>query len=74
MKRFMMIAMACLFLAGCGQAARQSEFWNHSSVYQTLSHMGFSWCGHKKPTAEHARKSQEQKWWGIPVDIEYVKK
>jgi thiamine biosynthesis lipoprotein ApbE len=67
MKRLLFVIMACLFLAGCGQAARQSGFWNHSSMYRTWSHMGFSWCGYKKPTAEAAQKSQEQKWWGIPV-------
>lgn len=67
MKKLLLIVMACFFIAGCGQAARQSEFWDHSSMYQTWSHMSFSWCGYKKPTAEAARKSQDQKWWGIPI-------
>lgn len=57
-----------LFLAGCGAKAQQSEFWQHPSVYASWDHLKFSWCGYQNPTAETGKLSQEQKWWGIPID------
>jgi uncharacterized protein YcfL len=73
MKKLLLIVMACFFIAGCGAAARQSEFWNHSSVYENVNHLSFSWCGYKKVSTEDVRKSREQKWWGIPVSADQSK-
>jgi hypothetical protein len=70
MKKLLLIVMTCFFIAGCGASARQSEFWDHSSMYQTWSHLGFSWCGYKKVSIDDARKSREQKWWGIPISAD----
>lgn len=66
MKRLCLLIFMGLFLAGCG-AARQSEFWQHDTMYKNWSHLGYSWYGYKNPTLETGIQSQEQKWWGIPV-------
>ena len=69
-KKFCVLALIGLFLSGCGAAARKSEFWQHDRMYASWDHLKFSWFGHKKSTAETAKKSQEQGWWG--VDIPYI--
>lgn len=60
-------AVLCLFIAGCGRAAKQSEFWKHETVYKNWDHLEFSMWGYKNPTVESGKKSQEQGWWGIPI-------
>ncbi|MBN1277009.1 MAG: hypothetical protein JXA35_05915 [Deltaproteobacteria bacterium] len=69
MKKLLFLLAGIGFLmSGCGELARQSEFWEHDTAYRNFDHLGFSWCGYKKPTAETQIKSQEQQWWGIPVE------
>ncbi len=67
MKRFCLLALLGLFLCGCGAAAKQSEFWDHSTIYRSWSHLKFSWWGYKNPTVETGKKSLEEHWWGIPI-------
>ena len=67
MKRLCLLLLLGLFLVGCGSMGRQSEFWQHDSVYKNWDHMKFSLFGYKSPTAEVAKKSQEQGWWGIEI-------
>ena len=70
MKRVYLLALlAGLFLFGCA-GAKQSEFFQHSSMYKSWDHLKFSWFGHKNATPETAKKSQEQGWWGM--DIPYI--
>jgi len=68
MKKLCLVAFIALFLAGCGTSAQQSEFWKHDTVYKSWGHLGFSWFGFKNPTAETGQKSQDQGWWGIPIE------
>lgn len=70
MKRLLFVLMVSFFLAGCGTAARQSEFYEHASMYQNWSHMGFSMCGYKKVTLDDARASRAEQWWGIPISAD----
>ena len=67
MKRLCLLLLLGLFLVGCGSMGRQSEFWQHDSVYKNWDHMKFSLSGHKNPTLEVAKKSQKQEWWGIEI-------
>jgi hypothetical protein len=67
MKRIVAIALVALFLGGCGQAAMQSEFWQHDTMYRNNDHLRFSWFGHRNPTAEDRENTVEQDWWGIEV-------
>lgn len=68
MKKWIMVGMMGLFLAGCGTAAKESEFWKHDSVYRSGDHLKYSWGGYVPTTPDEVQKSTEQKWWGIPVD------
>jgi hypothetical protein len=70
MKRLLVLLMMYLFLTGCGAAARQSEFWQHESIYWNGSHLWFSWYGHKQADYDDVLKSRQEKWWGIPVYVE----
>ena len=56
-----------MFLYGCGAAARDSEFWQHDTIYKNWDHMKFSISGYKNPTEETGKKSLEQGWWGIEI-------
>ncbi|MGD9366822.1 MAG: hypothetical protein PVH87_14065 [Desulfobacteraceae bacterium] len=70
MKKFIILALLGLFVAGCGQSALRSEFWQRDSVYKNWDHMKYSWFGYRNQTAEDVSKSKEQGWWGI--DVPYV--
>ena len=70
MKKLFLLLIAGFFLAGCGTAAERSEFWKHDTMYKNYDHMFYSWFGYKKPTAETGKMSQDQGWWGMPIDYE----
>ena len=68
MKRLCALFIFAFFLAGCGTTAKESEFWQHSSMYKNWDHTKFSICGYKNPNADTLKKSNDQVWWGIPVE------
>jgi hypothetical protein len=59
-----------LFTMGCGHMAKESEFYDHNTMYRDWDHMKFSLGGYKNPTAEVAQVSASQEWWGL--DIPFV--
>jgi uncharacterized protein YcfL len=65
MKKLFLLLVAVLLIAGC-----TSEFYKHDRVFATNSHVGYSWWGHSNTTAEHAKMSAEQGWWG--KEIPYI--
>jgi uncharacterized lipoprotein YajG len=67
MKKLVLLVLLGAFLAGCGQPAARSEFWQHRTMYSSWDHMKFSWSGYTEPTQEDVRLAQEQGWWGIEV-------
>lgn len=68
MKRFIAVMMTVLFLSGCGAAARESGFYEHSTMYRNYDHLKFSMCGYKKIDPQEVRQSKEQDWWGITIE------
>lgn len=69
-KKMILVLMLAIMLAGCGQSAVRSEFWQHDSVYKNWDHMKFSWFGYNDQNPENLQKSIDQQWWGI--DVPYV--
>ena len=67
MKRWIVLMMATLFLAGCGAAARESGFYQHDTMYKSGDHLRFSMYGYREVSPNEAQKSNDQKWWGIDV-------
>ena len=70
MKRLILIGAAVFFLMGCANSGSRSGFWQHDTMYRSWDHMGFSWFGYHNVSAQDARESQNQNWWG--EDIPYV--
>lgn len=68
MKKLCLVAFVALFLAGCGTPSQRSDFWKHPTVYKNWDHLKFSWFGYRNPTTETGQKSQDQDWWGTPVE------
>jgi hypothetical protein len=68
MKRFIAVMMTVLFLSGCGAAARESGFYEHSTMYRNWDHLKFSMCGYKKVDPQEVRQSKEQEWWGKTIE------
>jgi len=68
MKRFIAVMMTVLFLSGCGAAARESGFYEHSTMYRNWDHLKFSMCGYKKVGPQEVRQSKEQEWWGKTIE------
>lgn len=60
--------MMLLFLSGCGAAARQSEFYEHNTMYRNGNHLLFSIYGYNQVDSKEVRQSKAQDWWGIPVE------
>ena len=72
--RLVLVLMLIFVAVGCAsQQVEESEFWQHSSVYKNWDHLKFSTTGYKSPVPGVAEKSQEQGWWGIPVDVQGTK-
>ena len=73
MKKIGVLLLIGLFLAGCGAAAKESGYWEHSTMYKNWAHLGYSWFGYKNPTIETGKKSAEQGWWGISEEVDASK-
>jgi hypothetical protein len=67
MKRIVLAVLLFGFVMGCGQSAVQSEYYQHSTMYKSWDHLKFSWAGHKNPTEEDVKLSQQQDWWGMDI-------
>jgi len=59
MKKLFLIVIIGMFLSGCA-TFKDTEFWEHKSA--------FSLSGYLNPTDETRKKSQEEGWWGIPIE------
>jgi hypothetical protein len=68
MKKFFFVAMAVLFLAGCGTAAKESAYYEHNTHYRNWEHLKFSICGYQNIDKKDVQESQKECWWGIPVE------
>jgi len=69
MKKIGLVLILALFLLGCGTAAQRSEFLKHDSQYENWDHLKFSWTGWKSASTKDAEKSDDQKWWGEPIEV-----
>ncbi len=67
MKKAFVILMSVVLFSGCGAAARESGFYDHSTMYKSWDHMKFSIYDYKEVSPDEAKKSQEEGWWGIAV-------
>jgi len=66
MKKLLIILVLCLYLAGCGAAAKNSGFYEHDSLYKDWGHLWFSWYGHRHcPSADEAQQMAQKGWWGL---------
>jgi hypothetical protein len=68
MKRLFVVLMGVLVLSGCGAAARESGFYEHSTMYANGDHLLFSTCGYKKVDLKKVQQSKAENWWGITVE------
>jgi hypothetical protein len=68
MKRWLVVMMAVFFLAGCGTAVREAGYYEHNSHFRSWEHLKFSLWGYSNVTPKDVKKSEEQGWWGIPVE------
>ncbi|MDI6688390.1 MAG: hypothetical protein QME06_09255 [Desulfobacterales bacterium] len=69
MKKIVLIFILCMFLAGCGTLAKESEFYEHDIIYKNWDHMKFSIYGYKCPLAESLKNIDVEGWWGIEVPV-----
>lgn len=67
MRRGIVLLAVVIMIAGCGQLARESEFWDHRSMYQDWGHLYFSMGGYRNCDAEDVLKSTRDGWWGITM-------
>ena len=70
MKKLVVLLLMGLFLFGCVQGAKESEFFKHGAMYKDWEHFRFSAWGYKKPSEETYKKTQEQNWWGKSITWE----
>ena len=65
MKKLAILVFLGIFCAGLYGCSK--EYLAHNSSWQSWDHMIFSWYGYQKVTAQDAKKSQEQGWWGEKI-------
>jgi uncharacterized protein YcfL len=68
MKRWFLLMMAVLFLAGCA-SARESGYYEHNTLYKNWDHMKFSWGDYKNADQKDGQKSKDEGWWGVTVQV-----
>ena len=68
MKRVFVVLLGVFFLFGCGAAARESGFYEHSTMYRNCDHLKFSTFGYTKVAPKEAEMSKAQDWWGITIE------
>jgi len=68
MKKLFLILIGAMFLLSCGGIAKESEFWEHDTMYKDMDHLKFSWKGYKHPTPQTQKTSDVEDWWGIPIE------
>lgn len=68
MKKLFAVILMLLFLSGCGAAARESGFYEHSTMYRNGHHLRFSIYGYTKVDSKEVQQSKAQDWWGIPIE------
>jgi hypothetical protein len=69
MRKLFFIAIAALFLAGCGATVRESGYYGHSTHYKDCEHMKFSICGYPNADKKVAQESKAENWWGLEVKV-----
>ena len=69
MKKLVFVALAALFLAGCGAAARESGFYEHGTMYRNWDHLKFSICGYPNADQKAAQESKVENWWGKDIPV-----
>ena len=67
MKKGVLLILAVMMLAGCGNTLSRSEFLQHDKMYKNWDHMTFSWFGYRNPSMNDVEESNQQDWWGIEV-------
>ena len=70
---FTLLMLGALVLAlssvhGCA-SMKQSEFWQHPTVYAGWEHQKFSTWGYRNPDMYDHFNSQYGEWWGYEVEI-----
>lgn len=68
MKRLFLVLLGIIFLSGCGAAARESGFYEHSTLYRDWDHLKFSICGYQQVDSKEARQAAAEHWWGVTVE------
>lgn len=69
MKKLLLLVIASMFLFGCA-SFKESEFWEHDTMFASGAHMSYSIWGYKNPDAKYQKLSEEQGWWG--KEIPYI--
>jgi hypothetical protein len=67
-KRLLVLFGLVLIFAGCGAAARESEFYQHNTMYRDWDHLKFSIYGYKKADPLKVQESKAHEWWGIAIE------
>ena len=67
MKRVFVVLLGVFFLFGCGAAARESGYYQHSTMYRNYDHLKFSTFGYTKVDPKELEKTKAQDWLGVTV-------
>jgi hypothetical protein len=72
MKRWVILVIVVLGLAIGGCSLKPGVDFKPDGpyprpLYKDPAHIWFSWYGYKQPTAEQAKQSQQESWWGSEV-------
>lgn len=62
--RWILVILVSAFLFGCAG----TEWTKHDTIFASGAHMSYSLWGYKHPDAKWQKLSDEQGWWGTPIE------
>jgi hypothetical protein len=64
-KKLLLVGMIFLLCGCCSAAIKESELFEHDSVYKDFGHLWFSWHGYKNIDENDVLQTKNEQWWGI---------
>jgi hypothetical protein len=72
MKKWIIVSAVVLMLSsglnGCSSLTCNQAM-DHGSIWKSWSHAYFSLYSYRNPTPDDGKKSNEEGWWGCPVEV-----
>jgi hypothetical protein len=70
-KKLFVFFFLVLLILGCSTTSQQrSDFTQHDAMYESWSHLWYSWSGYKTESCDPRvlKQSKQEAWWGTTYE------